>query len=131
MLNAMMRHDFMPVVDANDHMVGVLHRVDLINAAPEATAADLARKDLPVVYDDEVIHDVVQRFLNGKFRACPVVERASGQLLGMLTAFDVLKAKDWEYRQETTEPQQWNPTLLRFGQSGGKSIGRPSTAERP
>jgi CBS domain-containing protein len=127
-LAALMNFDFLPVVDEKDQVVGVLHRVDLISAAETATAGELARRDLPVVHPDEVIHDVIQRFLEGKFRACPVVDRKDGTFLGMLTALDVLKAKDWEYRQETREPQIWSPSLLRFG---AQTTNRPANADRP
>ncbi|HEU5453854.1 MAG TPA: chloride channel protein [Terriglobales bacterium] len=127
-LSAVMNYDFLPVVDEKDQVIGVLHRVDLISAATTATAGELARRDLPVVHPDEVIHDVIQRFLEGKFRACPVVDRKDGTFLGMLTALDVLKAKDWEYRQETQEPQVWAPSLLRFG---AQTTNRPANADRP
>ena len=123
-----MNHDFLPVVDERDHVVGVLHRVDLVSASEDATAGELARRDQPMVHPDEVIHDVVQRFLQGKFRACPVVDRENGTFVGMLTALDVLKAKDWEYRQETPEPQIWAPSLLRFGT---QTSNRPANADRP
>jgi hypothetical protein len=34
----------------------------------------------------------------------------------MLTAFDILKAKNWELMQEMREPSRLSPTsLLRFG----------------
>jgi len=35
---------------------------------------------------------------------CPVVDRKTGELVGILTAFDLLKAKDWEHLQEMSEP---------------------------
>jgi hypothetical protein len=59
---------------------------------------------------------VARRFLDGKFERCVVVDRASGELEGMLTAFDVLKAKNWELMQEAAEPGSFpRISLLRFG----------------
>jgi CIC family chloride channel protein len=112
---AALRRDSVPVVDEHEHLIGIIHRADLIGASRDAVAATLADREFPFVYSDEVLHDVVLRFLGAKFRSCAVIERSSGAFVGMLTAFDVLKAKHWENQQEVTEPGWWNSTMLRFG----------------
>ena len=114
-LSSVVMHDIVPVVNEREHVIGVLYRRDLLNAAPNTTAASLAHTDFPSAYTDEVVHDVAVRFLHGEYEACPVIDRATGELAGMLTAYDVLKAKNWEIMQENTEPSHLSGvSLLRF-----------------
>lgn len=115
-LPSVIQHEAVPVVDAQEHVIGLLHRSDLLSAAPEASAASLARIDFPVAYADEVVHDVAGRFLDGAHRQAVVLDSSTGELAGMLTAFDILKAKNWELTQEMQEPSRLSPmSLLRFG----------------
>ncbi|HTW30734.1 MAG TPA: chloride channel protein [Candidatus Sulfotelmatobacter sp.] len=99
-----MHHGSVPVVDGQAHPVGMLQRSDLLAADPEATAADLAQTEFPTVYSDEVLHDVALRFVQEELGRSPVMDRTTGELAGMITAFDLLKAKDWEHLQELSEP---------------------------
>src|SRR6185312_14471014 len=111
---AALRRDSIPVVDDKEKLIGLIHRADLINASRDAKAESLVDRDYKFVYSDEVVHDAVLRFLGGKFSSCAVLERATGTFVGMLTTFDVLKAKHWENLQEVTESGWWNSTMLRF-----------------
>lgn len=97
-------HEELPVVDGSDHLVGMLHRTDLLKASPDATAAQLAQRTFPVCYADELVHDVALRVIDGGDRVCPVLERDTGALVGIVTAFDFLKAKQWETMQEIPQP---------------------------
>ena len=103
-LTDVMNHGSVPVVDDNAHLVGMLRRSDLLAAKPEAKADELAQREYPLVYSDEVVHDVALRFVQEELGRCPVLDRKTGQLVGILTAFDLLKAKDWEHLQEMSEP---------------------------
>jgi len=103
-LTDVMNHGSVPVVDEKAHLVGMLRRSDLLAAKPEAKAIELAHAQFPVVYSDEVVHDVALRFVQEELGRCPVVDRKTGELVGILTAFDLLKAKDWEHLQEMSEP---------------------------
>jgi CIC family chloride channel protein len=103
-LTDVMNHGSVPVVDENAHIVGMLRRSDLLAAKPEAKAEDLAQREYPLVYADEVVHDVALRFVQEELGRCPVIDRKTGELVGILTAFDLLKAKDWEHLQEMSEP---------------------------
>ncbi len=108
-------HESVPVVDEHERVVGILHRQDLLQAADDATAHSLARADFPTAYPDEVVHDVACRLLDRQLGRLLVIDRDTGDLSGMLTAFDILKAKNWELAQETMEPSHLNPNfLLRF-----------------
>lgn len=97
-------HDTTPVVDEQNHVLGLVHRVDLINADPEATAVSLAHRDFIPAYADELVLDVALRLLDAGQHACPVVDRDTGVINGMLTAYDLLKAKQWERLHEVREP---------------------------
>jgi CIC family chloride channel protein len=110
MLAAAATHDAVPVVDANERVVGLLHRSDLLTAAPDATAGDLARREFPVAYADENLHEVALRLLERSEHHCPVLERDTGALAGILTPYDLLKAKQWERLQEVPQPGPlaWN-----------------------
>jgi CIC family chloride channel protein len=119
-LTSVVDHESVPVVDKKDRILGLLHRRDLLAADPGATAASLAHKDYPVAYTDEVVHEVARRFLDGQYGRCVILDRKNGELAGMLTAFDVLKAKNWELMQERPEPSRLAGTsLLRFGAQNG------------
>jgi H+/Cl- antiporter ClcA len=107
-------HESVPVVDEHEQVLGLLYRRDLLNAATEATADSLAHKDFAVAYTDEVVHDVARRFLDGNYGRCVILDHNTGELAGMVTAFDVLKAKNWELMQETAEPSRLGDSLLRF-----------------
>ena len=109
-------HESVPVVDNGDKVLGILYRRDLLKAAGTATAISLAHKEYPVAYNDEVVFDVARRFLDNNIGRCVVLDRESGELAGMLTAFDVLKAKNWEMMEEMPEPSRLSGrSLLRFG----------------
>jgi hypothetical protein len=59
---------------------------------------------------------VAGRFLDKSHRQALVLDGKTGELVGMLTAFDILKAKNWELMQEMREPSRLSPmSLLRFG----------------
>ncbi len=103
-LPEVLNHGSVPVIDENGQAIGLLHRRDLLAAKPDEKAGDLAHRDFPIVYSDEIVHDVALRFVQEEIGRCPVVNRESGELAGILTAFDLLKAKDWEHIQELSEP---------------------------
>jgi chloride channel protein, CIC family len=108
-------HECVPVVNEKEQVVGVLYRRDLLGAAQDATALSIAHADFPVAYTDEVVHAVAKRFLDGAYGHCLVLDSTTGELAGMLTAFDILKTKNWELMQELQEPSRISGTsLLRF-----------------
>ena len=102
-LPEVMSHASIPVVDEHGHVVGMLQRSTLLAAKPEAKAAELMVKTFPRVYTNDVVHDVALRFVQEGLGRAPVLNRGTGELAGMLTAFDLLKAKDWEHIQELPE----------------------------
>jgi H+/Cl- antiporter ClcA len=115
-----MSHGSIPVVDDNDQLIGVLNRSQLLAAQPTETAGALASRDFPRVYADEVLHDVALHFLENNYGRAPVLDRATGELVGIITAFDLLKAKGWENMQEMPEPSKlWGLSMARFRAKNG------------
>lgn len=118
-LPEVMEHGTVPVIDEQGNLAGILRRSNLLAASPEATAASLADATYPLVYADEVLHDIALRFVQENLGRCPVLERSTGKLAGMLTAFDLLKSKDWEHLQELQEPAKlWERRFARLGKNG-------------
>ncbi len=115
MLAAAAAHDAVPVMDAGGRVSGMLHRGDLLQAPRDAKAGEVARKQFPVAYADESLHEAALRLLEGGEGHCAVLERGTGALAGLLTPYDLLKAKQWENRQETPQPGP----LAFFGQRKG------------
>ena len=103
-LPEVIEHGAIPLIDAEGRLTGMLRRDQLLTAAPESTAASLADAVPSPLYSDEVVHDVALRFVREGLDRCPVLDRETRKLAGMLTAFDLLKAKDWEHLQELPQP---------------------------
>ena len=115
-------HSVVPVVDAQDRYVGVLHRARLVEASEVTTADELTERAYPTVYEDDVVHDVVVRLLKDGYKAFPVLDRKTGDLVGMVTAFDVLKSKNWEIGQDMPEPGRlWGLAMARFNTRSSRS----------
>jgi hypothetical protein len=59
-----------------------------------------------------------------------VLDSKTGKFVGMLTDFDILKAKNWELMQEMPEPSRLSPmSLLRFGSSTATPAAEASKIE--
>ena len=94
-----------------------LHRVS------DVMSSDLVSPMAQTVFADEILHDVIPRLLNGRAEAFAVLDRF-GQRVGTLTVLDVLRAHEWEYRQEILEPG-----LLQFGRWGQDVTQEPALGD--
>ena len=56
--------------------------------------ADIMTKNVIVTYPDESLHDVLHKMTTNGIGRMPVVSRQTGQLLGIVTRTDVMKAYD-------------------------------------
>jgi CBS domain-containing protein len=91
-----------PVVDDDGRLVGVVTRSDLTHLAAaskdDATGtpvalASVVRRDSVVAYPDEPLRTAVYRMAETGLTRFPVVERATGSLVGMVSLADLLKAR--------------------------------------
>lgn len=88
----------MPVVDADNRLVGILTERDCIRTALESGYFDeitgsvgdfMTLPPIITVTPDDNLLDVAELFATSPFRRCPVIE--SGRLVGMIARRDVLK----------------------------------------
>jgi CBS domain-containing protein len=121
----------LPVVDEAGQLVGVLTRGDLREALAEHGDAllrrplrEFVRTGTVVAYPDEPLRVVVYRMAEKGFTRLPVVDRATGKFLGLVSLDDLLKARG---RHQEEERRRERPLKLRFFLPGGK----PSGAEKP
>ena len=94
------------VLDADGSVAGIVSERDLVKAlarhgakALELEARQVMTRDVVTCDPDDSIDRVMQTMTEGRFRHIPVVRR--GQLLGLVSIGDVVKARLEETRHET------------------------------
>jgi hypothetical protein len=71
---------------------------------------------------------VAERFLDKGYGQALVLDSTTGEFTGLLTAFDILKSKNWELAQEMPEPSRLSGmSLLRFAEP--PRVGEPDAQE--
>ncbi|HWZ24469.1 MAG TPA: chloride channel protein [Verrucomicrobiae bacterium] len=114
----------LPVVNADGTLAGVLTRRDIRDridhegdAALRRTLREVARTNTSDVYADEPLRVVVYRMAETGFTRMPVVDRASGKFLGLISLDDLLKARA---RHLEEERRRERTLKLRFFLPGGR-----------
>jgi len=114
----------LPVVDEAGQLVGVLTRGDIRERVEEHGEAllrrslrELVRTDTIVASPDESLRVVVYRMAEKGVTRMPVVDRATGRFLGLVSLDDLLKARG---RHLEEERRRERPLKLRFLLPGGK-----------
>jgi CIC family chloride channel protein len=91
------RFNGLPILDSQK-VVGIVAMSDVLRVPREQMGstqlADIMTKKVLVTYPDESLHDVLQKMTTHGIGRLPVVSRQTGQLLGIVTRTDVLKAYD-------------------------------------
>jgi CIC family chloride channel protein len=125
----------LPVVDAVGRLVGVLTRGAIRQrveqdgeAALHRPLGELVRHETVEVFPDEPLRVVVYRMAEKGITRMPVVERASGKLLGLISLDDLLKARTRHLEEERRREQVLN---LRFFLPGGRVRDEPLTPVVP
>ena len=102
----------LPVVNGEGKLVGVLTRGDLHERMEKEGVsvltrplADLVRKDTVETYPDEPLRMVVYRMAEKGVTRMPVVERATGKFLGLVSLDDLLKARARNLEEERRREQ--------------------------
>ncbi len=87
-------HQGYPLVDAAGHLVGVLTRRDLLDPKVSLAAKlrDLLKRPPSIVYADCSLREAADHMVNHNIGRLPVIERKTGQLIGMITRSDLLSA---------------------------------------
>ncbi len=114
----------LPVVDAEGKFVGVVTRSDLHKhigqegeAALRQTLGELVRHETVEASPNEPLRMVVYRMAEKGITRMPVVEPASGKLLGLISLTDLLKARTRHLEEERRREQVLS---LRFFLPGGE-----------
>lgn len=94
------------VMAGTDTVAGIVSERDLVSAlsrhgaaALELEAREVMTRDVITCHPDDSIDHVMQLMTNGRFRHLPVVNH--GELLGLVSIGDVVKARLEEARHET------------------------------
>ncbi|MBN1686563.1 MAG: CBS domain-containing protein [Spirochaetales bacterium] len=130
-----------PVVGDNK-LLGIVSVEDYINwvqdGGEDVPVSQRMSRDLVTLFEDEAMVDAIKDFDRYKYYEFPVLSRSSGELIGIVTRFDViaslLKALDIDYyRKEISQYQRTNffqetvseSTFLTFNYTvAGGEIGR-------
>lgn len=116
------RERLLPVVDVDEHLVGVLTRRDIHDALQNVAAAQsdtrligkLVRANSVEAHPDEPLRVVVHRMAEKGITRMPVVDDSgSRKLLGIISLDDLLKARV-RYLEEEHRRERVLPLSLRF-----------------
>lgn len=84
-----------PVVNGHHHMVGIVSIEDFINwlnsGKGDIKIEERMSRDVKTIYADEPLVQAVSRFKKHSFGRFPVIERETGDLVGIITKGDVIK----------------------------------------
>ena len=86
------RHQGFPVVDAEDRVVGVVTRRDLLDgASAEGTVRHVVKRPPSVVYDDSTLRDAADHMARENVGRLPVVSRDDpDRVIGIVTRSDII-----------------------------------------
>jgi H+/Cl- antiporter ClcA len=115
----------LPVVDADQKLVGVVTRADIRDrrqnegdAVLEVRLGELVRKTTVETNPDEILRIVVYRMAETGLTRLPVVDHSTGKFLGLIALEDLLKARTKHLEEERRREQ---PLKLRFLFAGEES----------
>jgi len=125
----------LPVVNADGTLAGVLTRKDIrdridreADAALRRTLSEVARTNASAVYSDEPLRVVAYRMAETGFTRMPVMDRASGKFLGLISLDDLLKARARHLEEERRRERTLN---LRFFLPGGPLAEEKNVSANP
>ncbi len=98
-------HQGYPIVTSAGHVTGVLTRRDLLNAEadPACKLRDLLRRPPTICYEDSTLREAADHMVNHDVGRLPVMSRGEpGQLIGIVTRSDLLKAHRYRISASTT-----------------------------
>jgi chloride channel protein, CIC family len=139
------RQRLYPVTDAEGTLLGVITRSDLLTAnGGEADGARTARQIMRpgplVTYPDEILRAAADQMAEHWVGALPVVARDTKQVLGVLTEFDLLKARQRHLAEERHQERVLRIRRLKpppslqasaLGTSRGSTAASPADVRAP
>ncbi len=107
-----------PVVDAEGRLAGVMTRDGLAALASAGGSQKAMPQAAPVVaYSDETLRVAAERMATQKVFVLPVIERASGKVVGLLNAEDVLQGRVRTHERENKQVRVRQPFRRRGEQA--------------
>jgi chloride channel protein, CIC family len=96
------RQRLYPVIDDDNTLLGVITPSDLLAPGGDGdpVACHIMRADALVTYPDEILRAAADQMAEHWVGALPVVTRDKKRLLGILTEFDLLKARQRQLAEE-------------------------------
>jgi H+/Cl- antiporter ClcA/predicted transcriptional regulator len=86
-------HQGFPVVDADDRVVGVLTRRDLLEGAPAGDVRGRIKRPPAVVFDDSSLREAADHMARERVGRLPVVSRDDPvRVIGMLSRSDIIES---------------------------------------
>ncbi len=109
---ALTRHQALPIVDSQDHLVGIITRGDVLRAVDakkaDETVLQAGSSNLVVAYPDETVYQAVERMLRHGVGRLPVVNpKDPQQLVGYLGRSGILEARLKRFREEYERAPGW------------------------
>ncbi len=84
-------HQGFPVVDADDRIVGVVTRRDLLDADVGGTVRDLVKRPPAIVFEDSSLREATDHMVREGVGRLPVVSRTDpGRVVGIVTRSDLV-----------------------------------------
>lgn len=95
-IELLLRHHVsgLPVIDADDHVVGIVTEFDLLARLYRDTSAqtqvwECMSRDVQTVDEEQALTDIIDLLLSRRFRRVPVV--SNGRLVGVIGRRDVMR----------------------------------------
>jgi len=86
-------HQGFPVVDRDEHLIGVITRRDFMGASPETRLRDLVHRSPAVVFLDSTLREAADHMVRENVGRLPVVAREDPRkVVGFITRSDLLTA---------------------------------------
>ncbi|CAN5673659.1 hypothetical protein BH10CHL1_BH10CHL1_39150 [soil metagenome] len=110
---AVTRHQALPIVDAADHLVGMITRGDLVralgrDASGKLSVIEAGSTQLITAYPDELVNEALAKMLRNNVGRLPVVNRQiPHQLVGYLGRATILNARLQRIEEEEVRESGW------------------------
>ncbi|HET7376175.1 MAG TPA: chloride channel protein, partial [Anaerolineae bacterium] len=107
------RHQALPILDPQNHLVGIITRGDVLqaldqNLEDETTVLDAGSDNLIVTHPDEPVHDAINKMLQYDIGRLPVVDRNDPQrMIGYLGRSGVMQARLRRLEEEHVREPGW------------------------
>jgi CIC family chloride channel protein len=105
------RHKSYPVVDTDQHVIGMVSRanvLDWMRQRPEGTLGDaVSDPNLVVAYPDEPVGQAADRMVQAEAGRIPVIARENRRLIGLLARKDLLQVRQRVAQEEQHRERVW------------------------